>query len=76
MVARDDRRLLSPAQRLDRAAADAAKKMIDEHVVRFGRQSEPPARQTLADELALLSQLHQSGALTDDEFSAAKRRLL
>lgn len=31
---------------------------------------------SLADQLAQLSQLHQSGALTDDEFATAKSRLL
>ena len=34
-----------------------------------------PATDTTA-ELERLSQLHQSGALTDDEFSAAKAKLL
>lgn len=31
---------------------------------------------TLSDELAKLQELHQRGALTDDEFSRAKARLL
>jgi hypothetical protein len=36
--------------------------------------AEPPAVPT--DELERLATLHQSGALTDDEFSAAKSKLL
>ena len=31
---------------------------------------------SIADEIERLSQLHQSGALTDAEFAAAKRRLI
>lgn len=31
---------------------------------------------SLADEIAKLNELHQAGALTDDEFRSAKRRLL
>lgn len=31
---------------------------------------------SVADEIERLSQLHQSGALTDAEFAAAKRRLI
>lgn len=33
-------------------------------------------KRTLASELALLADLHSKGALSDEEFSAAKRRIL
>ncbi|MBD1540407.1 SHOCT domain-containing protein [Pseudarthrobacter oxydans] len=33
-------------------------------------------KKSLAAELALLAELHRSGALSDEEFSAAKRRIL
>ena len=36
----------------------------------------PPAEALLADRLAGLARLHAGGVLTDDEFSAAKHRLL
>jgi hypothetical protein len=35
-----------------------------------------PAASGLADQLAQLAQLHAAGALTDDEFAAAKQRLI
>jgi len=35
-----------------------------------------PAPPTAADELEHLAQLHSSGALTDDEFAAAKAKVL
>ncbi len=40
------------------------------------RASSPPAETDLADRLANLGRLHAEGILTDEEFSAAKRRLL
>jgi hypothetical protein len=39
-------------------------------------QPAPPRAATLADRLAGLARLHADGVLTDDEFAAAKRRLL
>lgn len=33
-------------------------------------------KKSLAADLALLAELHGSGALSDEEFSAAKRRIL
>jgi hypothetical protein len=36
----------------------------------------PPVEASLADRLADLGRLHADGVLTDDEFAAAKRRLL
>jgi Short C-terminal domain len=41
--------------------------------VRVGRMS---GKKSLAVELALLAELHGKGALSDEEFSAAKRRIL
>lgn len=35
-----------------------------------------PAQPSLTDQLASLAQLHQSGALTDQEFAAAKAQIL
>lgn len=42
------------------------------------RQTQPPrdGGSTLADQLQKLAELHKSGALTDEEFGAAKARLL
>jgi hypothetical protein len=36
----------------------------------------PPAEVSLGDQLTKLAQLHSQGALTDEEFQAAKRQLL
>jgi hypothetical protein len=36
----------------------------------------PSGQPSMSDQLAQLSTLHQQGALTDDEFAAAKSRLL
>jgi hypothetical protein len=36
----------------------------------------PPAENSLGDQLTKLAQLHSQGALTDEEFQAAKRQLL
>ncbi|WP_458778605.1 SHOCT domain-containing protein [Arthrobacter sp. D3-16] len=41
--------------------------------VMFGKIT---GKKSLATELALLAELHRSGALSDEEFSAAKRRIL
>ena len=35
-----------------------------------------PAQATIAEQLQQLDQLHHRGALTDDEFAAAKQRVL
>jgi Short C-terminal domain len=44
----------------------------------IGSELEPPARiaATVVDHLARLAELHAAGSLTDDEFAAAKARLL
>jgi hypothetical protein len=44
-----------------------------ERQVIFGKIT---GKKSLAAELALLAELHRSGALSDEEFSAAKRRIL
>lgn len=44
-----------------------------EHGVMFGRIT---GKKSLVTELALPAELHRSGALSDEEFSAAKRRIL
>ena len=36
----------------------------------------PSGQTSMSDQLAQISSLHQQGALTDDEFAAAKSRLL
>jgi hypothetical protein len=36
----------------------------------------PPAPESEADQLQQLAQLHASGALTDEEFAAAKAKIL
>ncbi|WP_426989994.1 SHOCT domain-containing protein [Pseudarthrobacter sp. Y6] len=43
------------------------------HKVRAGKMR---GEKSLAAELALLAELHTKGALSDEEFSAAKRRIL
>ncbi len=59
----------------------AGRSVLDALEAQNQAQTEKPATQpgttaSLADQLAQLSQLHQSGALTEDEFSAAKAHLL
>lgn len=64
---------------------------LDEHDPRFIRwwdatgpsqhiqpipAGQPPQPTTMADELARLAELHRGGMLSDDEFAAAKARLL
>jgi hypothetical protein len=51
----------------------APTKRIWERQVMFGKIT---GKKSLAAELALLAELHRSGALSDEEFSAAKRRIL
>ena len=46
---------------------------IRERNVMFGKVT---SKKSLAAELALLSELHRSGELSDEEFSSAKRRVL
>ena len=41
-----------------------------------GPAAVPTAGASMSDQLAKLSSLHQQGSLTDDEFAAAKSRLL
>jgi len=40
------------------------------------RASEAPASASMMDQLSELARMHDSGALTDEEFAAAKARLL
>ncbi|HET6733275.1 SHOCT domain-containing protein, partial [Mycobacterium sp.] len=51
----------------------APTKRIRERQVMFGKITH---KKSLAAELALLAELHRSGALSDEEFRAAKRRIL
>ncbi len=51
----------------------APTKRIRERQVMFGKIT---GKRSLAAELALLAELHRSGALSDEEFRAAKRRIL
>jgi hypothetical protein len=51
----------------------APTKRIRERQVMFGKIS---GTKSLAAELSLLAELHRSGALSDEEFSAAKGRIL
>lgn len=41
-----------------------------------GSYQNAPSPNSVADELKKLSELHQSGILTDDEFNQQKKRLL
>ena len=43
------------------------------HQVMFGKNAR---KKSLAAELAILAELHRSGSLSDEEFSAAKRHIL
>jgi hypothetical protein len=36
----------------------------------------PPAQPSLADQIGRLAQLHDSGTLTDEEYAAAKAKLI
>ncbi|HVS84224.1 MAG TPA: SHOCT domain-containing protein [Gaiellaceae bacterium] len=58
--------------------ADRAKALMDDRIalVHQERGSTTPATPAIADQLAQLAALRESGALTDDEFSQAKSRLL
>ncbi|MFE4197940.1 SHOCT domain-containing protein [Paenarthrobacter sp. NPDC056912] len=47
-----------------------------EHVVPAAPSGTPAGRERLADQLAVLAELHAAKVLTDREFSAAKARLL
>ena len=51
-----------------------------EHMAARGKPGPKPKNSTpassTADELRMLAELHQTGALTDDEFTAAKPRVL
>jgi hypothetical protein len=56
-------------------------RFVDEARARIGARattatSMPPAAMSTADELGKLGELHAAGVLSDDEFAAAKARLL
>jgi Short C-terminal domain len=51
----------------------APTKRTKERQVMFGKTT---GKKSLAADLALLAELHRSGALSEEEFSAAKRRIL
>jgi hypothetical protein len=63
---------------LKKHEAEQAKAAIDERVGRLRQQSgaTASASPSLVEQLAQLSALRDSGALTEDEFAAAKKRLL
>ena len=60
-----------PAGVPPRAAAAAAGPPVDGDPA-----TTPPVEVDFADRIATLGRLHADGILTDEEFSAAKRRLL
>lgn len=64
---------------LNKKDADAAKAFIEEQIARVRSRGTTGSQQpgaSLAEQMAQLTALRESGALTDDEFAAAKARLL
>jgi putative oligomerization/nucleic acid binding protein len=63
-----------------RAGQNAAMRQQDAESQSQQQQQSPPQQQqqssSLADQLNQLAQLHQSGALSDGDFEAAKQKLL
>jgi hypothetical protein len=57
-------------------AADAYAATSDQAPPQYVPPPPAPSRESNVDELGRLAKLHDSGALTDDEFSAAKAKLL
>jgi hypothetical protein len=68
------------ARASDQRAADEAAQ--DDRISQLEQQQAPPpqaapaAGPSMADQLQQIAALHQQGALTDDEFAAAKSKLL
>lgn len=58
------------------AEFDWAKQLIEERRELLKSRSAPSSAPSSTDELARLAGLHKDGALTDEEFAAAKRRVL
>lgn len=63
-----------PAFEKLREAIDGA--IMERHLSVAALHYPPPAAASQADELGKMAALHQSGVLSDDEFAAAKARLL
>jgi len=62
---------------INRGDADAAKALIEERIERSRAPvAAPTAAPSIADQIAQLAALRDSGALSDEEFAAAKARLL
>ena len=61
-----------------RLSASAGRRLLDAIAERAGVRADEGGEQPpgLAGELQRVADLHASGALTDDEFAAAKRRIL
>ena len=68
------------ARASDQRAADEANQ--DDRISQLEQQQAPPqqaapaAGPSMADQLQQIAALHQQGALSDDEFAAAKAKLL
>ena len=58
------------------SAGRAAKRHLSEAVSEGIEQAEMMSPSSLADQLATLGSLHESGALSDEDFQDAKRKLL
>ena len=62
---------------VSKSDADAARTLIDERIARSRNPvPAPTAAPAIADEIARLAALRDSGALSEDEFAVAKARLL
>lgn len=64
---------------LNKGDADTAKTLIEERIARSRSQAHPApvsAAPTMAEQIAQLAALRDSGALTEEEFTASKARLL
>ena len=70
--------LLRPRRRLLRLVTDAAKEGSSQQTAAAytTTQAAAPPQRDMMVELVRLSRLHESGALTDQEFTAAKARAL
>jgi hypothetical protein len=49
---------------------------LNEHGIALGPAAKSRESSSVADELAKLAEIYRSGALTDEEFAAAKAKLL
>jgi hypothetical protein len=62
---------------INKNEAETAKALIEERIARSRTSGPAPAvAPSIADQITQLAALHDSGALSDEEFAAAKARLL